>query len=190
METTLGRSLIVAVLVAVGGCGGGGGGGNGGNGGNGGGGGNGSCSGSVGGAVSLAITDCNIGWTLGGGLVRIGNIDAFDVSDASQVGTLGFTCALPPGPPQVSQYALTDCSKGGQFVAELGPAADRKGYLAMYDPQQPNNMKGAGTISITGFEVEVPETAGVAIWKVHGSAAASLVEAPLGGSSVTIDLTF
>lgn len=138
------------------------------------------CHGTLSGAVEMAVTGCNIGWSRSPDNSVIGNLDHIDVSDEASVGTLGFTCKVPRGPATEGTYDKGNCELM-LFQIEAGPATDRKSYMALYDKSNPGNAQGSGSITITGFEVELPETGGITIWRVHGSATA-MMPAPKGAS--------
>ena len=149
------------------------------------------CSGTLHGAIDATITYCHIGWNTGPDVTVLSNVEHIDVSDESQVGTFGFSCKLPPSAPSEGTFDFGNC-KAMLFVIEVGPAADRKGYMAIYDETNPSVTQGSGSITINSFELEVPETGGITIWKVHGAATATMPP-PKGatwGGEVSLDLTF
>lgn len=149
------------------------------------------CTGSLTGVVSLGITDCRIGWGLTNGTAILGNSGHISVSDESQVGSVGVTCSLS-GAVRTGTFALADCTTG-MLLAEVGPdSASHHGYMATYDSTKPASALGSGTITVTSFEVRVPEANGIGSWDVHGSAHGTLVP-PAGvpwTGQVILDLTF
>lgn len=138
------------------------------------------CHGTLSGAVEMAVTDCHIGWTRSADNSVIGNVDHIDVADEASIGTFGFTCKVPSGPATTGTYDYGKCEIM-LFQIEAGPSADRKSYMAMYDESNPTNAQGTGSITIESFELEIPETGGITMWRVHGNATATM-PAPKGAS--------
>lgn len=139
----------------------------------------------------MAVTGCHIGWSRSADNSVLGNVDHIDVADEASIGTFGFTCKLPSGPAAAGTYDDGNCELL-LFQIEAGPAADRKGYMALYDETNPANAQGSGRITIEDFELELPETGGITIWRVHGSASATM-PAPKGtswGGQVDLALSF
>lgn len=145
------------------------------------------CHGTLSGAVQMNVTGCHIGWTRSPDNSVIGNVDHIDVSDEASVGTFGFNCKLPRGAATNGKYDDGNCELM-LFQIEAGPSADRKSYMALYDEMNPANAQGSGSITIDGFELELPETGGITMWRLHGSASATM-PAPKGASwSGQVDL--
>lgn len=169
-----------------------GGGSGGGSGGSGGGGAASTCTGSLTGEASLGITNCRMGWVLSSGITILGNQGHMSVSDESQIGSLGVTCSMPGGPVRTGTFALSDCTTG-MLNVDVGPVSgSRHGFMATYDSANPGSARGSGTITVTSFEVRLPESNGTASWDVHGSAHGTLLP-PLGDpwpGQIVLDLTF
>lgn len=139
----------------------------------------------------MAVTGCHIGWSQSPDNAVIGNVDHIDVADEASVGAFGFTCRVARGPAKTGTYDNNNCEVM-LFQIEAGSSADRKSYMALHDESNPNNAQGSGSITVESFELELPETAGLTMWRVHGSATATM-PAPKGaswGGQVDLALSF